>query len=102
MAILIKELALPNNCHMCFMGFGGFCAVCPAEEDGICPPQGRPSWCPLIEVPQKHGDLIDRDQLLYGTSRAICGRDGAVVGIQNYVFDDDILNAPVIIGKEGE
>ena len=62
MSILIKGLALPNNCHMCFFGYGGFCDVAPAEEDGICPPHGRPSWCPLIELPPH--DLIDKQKLL--------------------------------------
>lgn len=23
----------------------------------------RPDWCPLIEIPEPHGDLIDRDVL---------------------------------------
>jgi hypothetical protein len=23
----------------------------------------RPDWCPLVEIPEPHGDLIDRDAL---------------------------------------
>lgn len=25
---------------------------------------GRPDWCPLVELPGKHGDLIDRDKVI--------------------------------------
>ena len=88
MSILIKGLALPNNCHMCFFGYGGFCDVAPAEEDGICPPQGRPTWCPLIELPP-HGRLIDADALPMNKD---CPR----------VEWEDIVNAPTIIEAEGE
>ena len=26
--------------------------------------EGRPDWCPLIEIPTPHGDLVDRNELL--------------------------------------
>ena len=26
----------------------------------------RPDWCPLVEIPELHGDLIDRDALKIG------------------------------------
>ena len=98
MSILIKGLALPNNCHMCFFGFGGFCDVAPAEEDGICPPQGRPTWCPLIEVKPNHGRLIDGDALY----KSIEADDEAVIG--HVTFKDRVLlnvrGMPTIIKAE--
>ena len=45
---------------------------------------GRPDWCPLVELPEKHGDLIDRDAL---------PRD---------VMDFDVWNASSVIEAEGE
>lgn len=58
------EMEMPVNCHMCLLCIGGCCPspVCPPEEDGICPDEGRPDWCPLHEV-KPHG-LIDKARLL--------------------------------------
>lgn len=50
MSILIKYMEMPDSCHECVAGYGGYCYVCPAEEDGCCPDHGRPDWCPLVEV----------------------------------------------------
>ena len=72
MSVLIKGMRMPENCIKCPMQFGGMCYVMPAEVDeGRVAPtveeawkQGKPDWCPLIEIPESHGDLIDRDALL--------------------------------------
>ena len=72
MGIYIKGMKMPENCIKCPMQFGGMCYVMPAEVDeGRVAPtveeawkQGKPDWCPLIEIPESHGDLIDRDALL--------------------------------------
>ena len=69
MSILIKGMRMPKNCIKCPMQFGGMCYVMPAEvdESRVAPTveealkQGKPDWCPLIEIPESHGDLIDRD-----------------------------------------
>ena len=72
MSILIKGMRMPKNCIKCPMQFGGMCYVMPADvdESRVAPTveeawkQGKPDWCPLIEIPESHGDLIDRDALL--------------------------------------
>lgn len=61
MGVYIKGMDMPESCHQCVAGYGGFCFVCPAEEDGTCPDHGRPEWCPLIGLPAQHGRLIDGD-----------------------------------------
>ena len=33
-----------------------------ASEHGIN--TGKPNWCPLVEIPTPHGDLVDRDKLM--------------------------------------
>lgn len=63
MGVYIKGMDMPESCHQCVAGYGGFCFVCPAEEDGTCPDHGRPEWCPLVELPP-HGRLIDADELV--------------------------------------
>lgn len=63
MSVLIKGMKMPESCHQCVAGYGGFCFVCSAEDDGVCPDHGRPEWCPLVELPP-HGRLIDADELV--------------------------------------
>ena len=69
MGIYINGMRMPENCIKCPMQFGGMCHVMPAEvdESRVAPTveealkQGKPNWCPLVEVSEPHGDLIDRD-----------------------------------------
>lgn len=63
MSVLIKGMKMPISCHECVAGYGGFCFVAPPESDANCPNEGRPEWCPLIEIPP-HGRLIDADALI--------------------------------------
>ena len=76
MSVLIKDMELPKDCPYCKMAhynasdeFTG-CAVVPGKRyamhnDAVyAKSTQRPDWCPLIEIPESHGDLIDRDALL--------------------------------------
>ena len=63
MSVLVKGMKMPESCHECVAGYGGFCFVASAESDGICPDHGRPDDCPLIELPAEHGRLIDAYEL---------------------------------------
>ena len=49
MKILIDSdmVRVPSNCHECFCGYGGFCAVAPSETDGLCADEDKPEWCPI-------------------------------------------------------
>lgn len=56
--IAIKGFEMPENCLRCPMQFGGWCYVSPPEVDERVAPtvdeaweQGKPDWCPLVEVP---------------------------------------------------
>ena len=70
MSILIKDMEMPETCEECsfhcYHSDGEYvCVATPlfypmnlANSKGI-----RKDWCPLVEVPTPHGDLIDRDVL---------------------------------------
>jgi len=69
MSVLIKGMKMPNNCGMCSMAHRNFdgnktrlaCyAVCDWADDSG---EGRLHNCPLVEVQEKHGRLIDADRL---------------------------------------
>ena len=75
MAILIKGMEMPKNCHLCLYSYLGrdyirvFCGI---DDHYIADLQqwDKPYFlghkddsCPIIPVPD-HGDLIDRDMVL--------------------------------------
>ena len=66
MGVYIKGMKVPESCLKCPMQFGGWCYVSPSEIDERVAPtvdeaaeQGKPEWCPLVEVPEPHGRLIE-------------------------------------------
>ena len=105
MSVLIKCMRMPENCIKCPMQFGGMCYVMPAEVDeGRVAPtveeawkQGKPDWCPLIEIPESHGDLIDRDALLDMVRDVNTDYYCEVLG----VTVEDIDSVPTVIEAEG-
>lgn len=63
--ILIRGYKIPCNCGGCDFFFENslgakWCGIkhTPTVE------AGRPDWCPLIALPEGHGDLIERQKLL--------------------------------------
>jgi hypothetical protein len=55
--------------------------------------EGRPDWCPLVEIKTPHGRLIDADELanetFYGATSA------------PYITYRKFVNAPTVIEAEG-
>ena len=69
MGVYIKGMEMPKNGYDCPMCKDGMCIIPGKDSDGICLSFGpyeekRPNDCPLIEVPEPHGRLIDADALM--------------------------------------
>jgi hypothetical protein len=71
MSVLVKGMKMPENCIKCPLQFGGWCYVSPPEIDERVAPtvdeaweQGKPDWCPLVALPDKHGRLVDADAIV--------------------------------------
>lgn len=93
------NLEMPKDCPMCpFAHYDMFNTFCGCDitrgkrwavknDKDYAESSTRPDWCPLIEVPEPHGDLIDRDALP-----------------KPRVEWEDIVNAPTVIpaSEEGE
>lgn len=56
MSILIKDMEMPRNCYECKVWFECF--------DEKPPFNMIKSVCPLVEVKEPHGDLVDKDKLM--------------------------------------
>ena len=61
MSVLIKGMKMPENCAKCICADDNarFCTV--AHE--YIPMLGKPAFCPLVELPEKHGRLVDVEML---------------------------------------
>ena len=100
MGVYIKGMDMPESCHQCVAGYGGFCFVCPAEEDGTCPDHGRPEWCPLIGLPAQHGRLVDAYEMQGEWYRLNFNRkisDGTLA-----YWNFQLSKIPTVIEAEGE
>lgn len=78
MSILIRGMNMPTSCEKCRFCVNGFTDDAPMYEcatqsyDNVSvlveysgkPFDFRPDWCPLLELPEKHGRLIDADELI--------------------------------------
>lgn len=67
MGVCVKGMYLPPSCYFCPMTNEGF-YLCKANNpykqlEDDCE-ERRPNWCPLIEIPEPHGRLIDADALV--------------------------------------
>ena len=83
MAVLIESMEMPKNCGGCFLRVGQCSRRIYMEN--------RPLDCPLIEVPEPHGRLIDADALINDHQRTWTTYD-----LQR------ISNAPTIIPASEE
>lgn len=69
MSILIKGLKKPKTCARFEDGEFTFCPFVNTDDDCILQDKVTNTWeemyqnCPLIELPEKHGRLIDADAL---------------------------------------
>ena len=66
MSVLVKGMKMPENCEACEYQTKGACFASGVNKGTITirrMDKERPDWCPLVELPEKHGDLIDRKAL---------------------------------------
>lgn len=71
MGVYIKGMEMPFTClscefHKCAAGVGDFCSLTKRRQFRF---KNRPKDCPLIEVPESHGRLIDADALVEDMKR---------------------------------
>lgn len=119
--ILIRGMEMPDGCHHCRFSYldkgetngGEPCSVimCSAMAQGTNGAEydgSRPSWCPLVPLPEGHGRLGDLDALINELHNLLDKREkgAAFSGDREAgVTWDDAINkiiaAPIIIPAEG-
>ena len=63
MSVLIKNKDIPKGCEQCWFNGHTKCRIMPIGFDEYPLVGRRPDWCPLVEVKEPHGRLIDADEL---------------------------------------
>ena len=111
MSILIKGMEMPKHCNDCELSarvnleYGyGYC--CQILTEMISNTHERKTNCPLTEIPDGHGRLIDADELLNAIKKA-WEDDSEIADVykEDYAAVSDWLyTAPTVIpsDKDGE
>ena len=112
MSILIKGKALPKDCGSCDLcDNDGYCyalygdSLWDALPDGAeyFPDGWKYAGCPLVEVPEPHGRLIDRDALNIGEYEREDDDTGTLEISLGGLLDlfHKVKDAPTVIEAEG-
>lgn len=112
MGVYVKGMEMPKECEYC-----GFCRFYPENGNVWCNAKNiilktkwkepnwthldvkRPEWCPLVEVPETHGRLIDAEKL---KNEYPHDTDWDYPVNTNCYVCESIDNAPTVIEAEGE
>ena len=103
MSVLIKGMKMPKGCGLCRFDDYGYCTMAKQYSGGSAT-HGRASFCPLVEIPSKHGRLVDFDKIEW---YEVTGT--ATVGDRDFgetkfalINIDHFRNLPTVIEAEGE
>ena len=96
MSILIKDMEMPETCDECkfhcYHSDGEYvCAATPLLYPfNLANSKGRrKDWCPLVDVPAPHGDLIDIDSKI-----TVAIKDGLKVTTVRKLLNDTAVRLP--------
>ena len=95
MSVIVKGMDMPTGCLSCPLFAGNGCKATRRLFPGYLNVAVRPDTCPLVNIPEKHGNLIDKSELLK-CSVSVDDSWGCTDMVSVY----DIDNAPTIIGAE--
>lgn len=91
---VVISMKLPPNCRECDIEYDSYYCPLAGKETGDDRYDKRLDDCPIIaELPEKHGDLIERDALI---------KESLADGAYGYVDTKEICDAPTIIEAEGD
>ena len=101
MSVLIRGMKMPKECRECYLleyyEYLGEtqCSITRmmlAERGKPISFDGRPGWCPLVEVSEPHGRLIDADEICFSMTN----------GIDQDIAEEAIRESTTVIEAEGE
>jgi len=102
--VLVKNMKMPNACACCDM-----CILSSDKQNFFCKRQigKRFHWslavirqegCPLVELPENHGRIVDLDKVLDW----LINEDGRFSMAMNAKIDNALKNAPILLEASHE
>ena len=104
MGVYIKGMKMPEGCGECNIP----CGINDVDRVLFGFDKTRPQNCPLVEIPEPHGRLIDADKLLSDEQYEKYMRDILIEGETGdlYIRPQDVadllFDAPAVIEAEGK
>ena len=99
MSVVIPGMDMPKNCEECEFHLTEDIAFelihqCQINRGYIdnADIHGFPHDCPLVELPKKHGRLIDADEICFSMTN----------GTDQDIAEEAVREAPTVIEAEGE
>lgn len=102
MSVLVKGMKKPNHCMSCPMCNGDDdCVLQDCKDFGTWEDQMK--GCPIVELPEKHGRLIDTDRLKETIDYYIreAGWSKRTIEALGWVKDEFIDSEPTVIEADG-
>lgn len=90
MGVYIKGMSKPNHCYECDLIGSDICTPVKDTE--------KPINCPLIEVKEPHGDLVDRNEMFNYIYEYLNEADKEEA--KRSLDWETVANAPTVIDKE--
>lgn len=103
-SVLIKGVEKPKRCVDCPIAFAGLCSL--RLDKGRYPLYNTPEWCPMIEIKEPHGKLIDAEVLNDKMYHEAFEKDSELqkwesgCWIRYKLFENCINDAPAVIEEE--
>ena len=63
MSVIVRGMEMPKNCQECGLYIEGACYAKGYRDYRSIMDTAKPDDCPLVELPEKHGRLVDADKL---------------------------------------
>lgn len=100
MSIIVKGMKMPTTCTRCTLDAFGYCVAARRYSESSTTHE-RASFCPLVELPEKHGRLIDADAYV-SMMEEKCDYEKALDPYVLSVCRGGIKLMPTIVEAEGE
>lgn len=103
MSVIVKGMEMPKNCKDCpFSDHEAWCLI-PGDtkERYYCPKNKVSEHCPLVELPEKHGRLINADFVIEKASHEAKAMDEPFKSNFDVLVEWIVDKTPTVIEAEG-
>ena len=104
MSVIVKGMEMPENCQECDLYIEDACYAKGYRDYRSIMDKSKPDDCPLVELPEKHGRLVDADKLadlLLKEKEKVAGEGNLLLCFAVGFAWGFITKAPPVVEAEG-